>query len=313
MSSLEEFGAYTVTYLIVSEMIRSYLYGDVRWPWVSELYEYLQSVYLLRAIISVFLSPRHPKFNVTAKGEQISSDRLSEVSLPYFIIFGVFCVTMFVCAYRYQTEPELSGLLAVVGIWQFVNLVIAGAALGVVTERTEKRLSPRMPNSFPVELAAAGEVYSAVLSNISSTGAKIALAPDAVPHLRKGEPVALRLLDGPTELSSTSILSTLVNFGEEKNPGLGVRFELATEDYPALAHMMLADMTPVREQRRQRQRGRTMVRASMDLLIWAITSPFRAVWLALTGGRKPEKPESTRTPQRQAAAKSLNSTSMDVA
>ena len=33
VSSLEEFGAYTVTYLIVSEMIRSYLYGSVRWPW----------------------------------------------------------------------------------------------------------------------------------------------------------------------------------------------------------------------------------------------------------------------------------------
>ena len=37
---------------------------------VSELYEYVQSVFLFRSIISVVMSPRKPTFNVTAKGRR---------------------------------------------------------------------------------------------------------------------------------------------------------------------------------------------------------------------------------------------------
>jgi len=39
-----------------------------------------------------------------------------------------------VAAYRYSTEPEISGQLLIVGAGT-VELIIAGAALGVVTER----------------------------------------------------------------------------------------------------------------------------------------------------------------------------------
>ena len=43
---------------------------EARWPWVSELYEYVQSVFLFRSIISVVMSPRKPTFNVTAKARR---------------------------------------------------------------------------------------------------------------------------------------------------------------------------------------------------------------------------------------------------
>ena len=99
-------------------IIRSYLYGQVRWPWISELYEYVQSVYLLRAIISV-LSPNRPTFNVTAKGETLQENRLSELAWPYFVIVGVLLVAFGISVYRYNTEPEVGGLLPVVGAWNF--------------------------------------------------------------------------------------------------------------------------------------------------------------------------------------------------
>jgi cellulose synthase (UDP-forming) len=40
-----EFLAYTLSYMIVNLMMQNYLYGDFRWPWISELYEYVQSVH----------------------------------------------------------------------------------------------------------------------------------------------------------------------------------------------------------------------------------------------------------------------------
>ena len=39
--------------MIVNLMMQNYLYGTFRWPWISELYEYIQSVHLLPAVVSV--------------------------------------------------------------------------------------------------------------------------------------------------------------------------------------------------------------------------------------------------------------------
>ena len=58
--------------MIVNLMMQNYLYGAFRWPWISELYEYVQSVHLLPAVISVILNPRKPTFKVTAKDESIT-------------------------------------------------------------------------------------------------------------------------------------------------------------------------------------------------------------------------------------------------
>ncbi|RZL51567.1 MAG: glycosyltransferase, partial [Variovorax sp.] len=143
-ASVEEFVAYTITYLVIGEILRNYLFGQVRWPWVSEVYEYVQSVYLFRAIISVLINPRRPTFTVTAKGETLQETRLSELAWPYFAIVGVLLFALGVTVYRYNTEPQVGGLLLVVGAWNVLNLFVAAAALGVVTERRERRTSPRL-------------------------------------------------------------------------------------------------------------------------------------------------------------------------
>jgi cellulose synthase (UDP-forming) len=75
-----EFLAYTLAYMLVNLIMQNYLYGSFRWPWISELYEYVQTVHLLPAVISVMLNPRKPTFKVTAKDESIAVSRLSEIS-----------------------------------------------------------------------------------------------------------------------------------------------------------------------------------------------------------------------------------------
>ena len=52
-SSGSEFLAYTLSYMIVNLLMQNYLYGEYRWPWISELYEYAQSLYMLPALVSV--------------------------------------------------------------------------------------------------------------------------------------------------------------------------------------------------------------------------------------------------------------------
>lgn len=82
VSSIDEAIAYTATYIVVNLMLQNYLYGRVRWPWMSELYEYVQGVFLTQAILSVLTSPRKPTFNVTAKGQSLDRDHLSRLAPP---------------------------------------------------------------------------------------------------------------------------------------------------------------------------------------------------------------------------------------
>ena len=89
VANSQEFIAYTILYMSANMLMQNYLYGTVRWPWISELYEYVQSLFLARGIISVFLNPRSPTFEVTAKGQTLDNDHLSGLARPYFIAWGV--------------------------------------------------------------------------------------------------------------------------------------------------------------------------------------------------------------------------------
>src|ERR1051325_6670994 len=133
-----EFMAYTLTYMIVNLMMQNYLYGAFRWPWISELYEYVQTVHLLPAVVSVILNPRKPTFKVTAKDESIARSRISEIGMPFFFIFFVLLAAVAMTVYKVYAEPFKADVTLVVGGWNLINLIMAGCALGVVSERGER-------------------------------------------------------------------------------------------------------------------------------------------------------------------------------
>jgi len=54
-----DFLAFTSAYVIVNLMIQNYLYGKFRWPWISEMYEYVQTV-------SPFAGPWFPSCSIHA-------------------------------------------------------------------------------------------------------------------------------------------------------------------------------------------------------------------------------------------------------
>ncbi|MEO9789131.1 MAG: UDP-forming cellulose synthase catalytic subunit [Aurantimonas coralicida] len=275
-ASVDEFVAYSLTYLFAGELLRNYLYGRVRWPWVSDLYEYIQSVYLVRAIMSVLINPRRPTFNVTAKGLTMDRDRLSDLSWPYFVIFGALLLTMGVAIYRYQTEPEIGGMLLVVGTWNLMNLVVAGAALGVVTERMERRQAPRMPSARKGELVVAGATVPVVIEDVSLGGAKVAVLgrlPEAID--REDARLLVWTQDGTRELGSLPV--TVKSFGGgEDGLGLGLRFRAGVTHYPLIANLMLADLGPVRAARLARRNRRGILGGSFAFIGWSLAYPLGA-------------------------------------
>ncbi|MDE1995713.1 MAG: UDP-forming cellulose synthase catalytic subunit [Rhizobiaceae bacterium] len=168
-----EFLAYTFAYMLVNLMMQNYLYGSFRWPWISELYEYVQTVHLLPAVISVIINPRKPTFKVTAKDESISVSRLSEISRPFFLIFAVQVIAVAVTIYRIYTEPYKADVTLVVGGWNVINLILSGCALGVVSERGERASSRRVRVNRRCEFGVNGKWHSASIENVSVHGARL--------------------------------------------------------------------------------------------------------------------------------------------
>ncbi|MCD1634177.1 UDP-forming cellulose synthase catalytic subunit [Martelella mediterranea] len=188
-----EFLAYTLSYLIVNMLIQNYLFGQFRWPWISELYEYIQTVHLMPAVVSAIINPKKPSFKVTAKDESIEHSRLSEISRPFFIIFFIFVAASVMMVYRLYAEPYLAGVTWVVGGWNFLNLFLTAAALGVVSEAGERQKARRIKMSRRCELVIGDSVYRGTIEDVSTDGAGLQVQVRDLDRLRPGTHALLRV------------------------------------------------------------------------------------------------------------------------
>ncbi|MCP4562324.1 MAG: UDP-forming cellulose synthase catalytic subunit [Bosea sp.] len=185
-----EFIAYVFSYMAVNLMMQNYLYGRYRWPWISELYEFIQSVYLLPAVVSVLLNPGKPTFKVTAKSEELGTRRISELGLPFFIIFAVLALGVVATYWRTITQPYNADTTLVVGLWNILNLLMAGCALGVVSERPEGRGARRFPVKRRGEISIDGRTAPIITENVSVDGVAVRILSkgfDTLPVNSKGE------------------------------------------------------------------------------------------------------------------------------
>lgn len=187
-----EFLAYTLSYMIVNLMMQNYLYGAFRWPWISELYEYAQTLHLLPAVISVILHPSRPTFNVTAKDESVAYSRLSEIALPFFFIFALLLGAVAMTVYKVYTEPFKTDVTLVVGGWNLLNLIFAGCALGVVSERGQRAATRRVKVSRRCEIGIGKNWIDGTIEDVSVNGARIKLVPGTEFSLKAGDTANLR-------------------------------------------------------------------------------------------------------------------------
>jgi cellulose synthase (UDP-forming) len=211
-----EFMSYTLAYIMVNMTMQNYLYGSFRWPWISELYEYVQTIHLLPAVVSVILNPRKPTFKVTAKDESISTARLSEISRPFFVIFAVLILAMLVAVYRVYSEPYKADVTLVVGGWNLINLVLAGCALGVVSERKEHSASRRIRVRRRCEVGINGQWYPASIEDVSVSGARVDIFNRDMELMDVGSEATLRFLThrGGQTAELTMVIRNRQSFGE---------------------------------------------------------------------------------------------------
>lgn len=300
-ASPQQFVAYTMTYIATVVIMQNYMYGNLRWPWISELYEYVQAVYLVKALAGVVVNPRAPKFNVTQKGTILDKDHLSGLAMPFYIIFGVLVAGVVYTLIRYISEPVSRDLLIVVGIWNLFNMIMAGLALGAVSERRERRKVQRLETSRPGELIVNRESISVVVTDASIGGVKLRSSEIFKQAIAPGQQTAvLRVAgrDGEANYELPVIIASAVsNEGERV---YGIRFSgFSADRYRLIADIAYADLTAMREMRNRRHKRRNLLVVTAETLSWSVTHTIRGLFFALfrRGGPSAEAPVPVATPK----------------
>jgi cellulose synthase (UDP-forming) len=249
-----EFAAYTLTYVLVNLVMQNSLFGRWRWPWISELYEYIQSVHLLGALLSVIRNPSKPTFNVTAKDESVDKSRLSELSRPFYLIFLLLLIAVGMTVYKVISEPYQTEITMVVGGWNIFNLILAGCALGVVSERREIRASRRVAVERRCEVRGAdGQWFKGTITNVSSGGIGVQL-PTGAAGLGRGAETSVRFTPQSDFGANELPLSVRSVVTEGKGVVLGCRYKPESgKDYRLIADLLYANSATWAQRQRSRQ------------------------------------------------------------
>lgn len=172
---------FAVPHMCAVFMLSNYLFGRLRWTFVSEVYEMIQSVHTLPALFKTLINPRAPVFKVTAKGEMLNQDSISPFAKPFYILFflNLGCLIMGVWRIVERGEFEPASITM---SWAVLNCVLLFACFGVMIERKQRRATPRVPADYPVTLEVAGHKMMGRFTDLSNTGAGIWIPADQVPR-----------------------------------------------------------------------------------------------------------------------------------
>ena len=279
VSSMDEALAYTATYMVVNLMLQNYLYGRVRWPFMSELYEYVQGVYLAKAIVSVIAKPRKPTFNVTAKGISLDENHLSGLAQPFFVIFALLLAGACTAFYRYFFEPGAE-LMLIVGLWTTFNLAIAGVALGVVAERREPDRFPRLAIDRSGLLTCNDASAPVAISSVSAGGCALRFAEgESVPTFVADGNCTLAVLPLDGEVPHAPLTLELVHATPDAD-GITYGFsfgQMGPTAYAALADLMYGDPGAMLRFQQKRRSHKNLLSGSLQFLYWGATEPLRAL------------------------------------
>ncbi len=276
-----EFLAYTAAYMLVNLMMQNFLYGSFRWPWISELYEYVQTVHLLPAVVSVLFNPSKPTFKVTAKDESISEARLSEISRPFFVIFFVLVIAMVFAIYRIYAEPYKADVTLVVGGWNLLNIIFAGCALGVVSERGERSASRRITVKRRCELQFQedGPWLPATVQNVSVHGMLINVFEDDLDRIEKGSSARIKVEPYSPGSPSTMTIDIVRTVKQQGFMSIGCTFAPKENiERRLIADLIFANSEQWTEFQRARRRNPGLIRGTASFLAIALFQTQRGLF-----------------------------------
>ncbi|MFO1372517.1 MAG: UDP-forming cellulose synthase catalytic subunit, partial [Candidatus Competibacteraceae bacterium] len=195
-ANLHEMVSYALPHLIGGIILTDYLYGNARWMFVSEFYELLLSLFMIKPLIQVIRSPRSPSFHVTAKGELADQDHISPLAGPLYWMLALVSCGMVAGAWRYFAFPLERDSAVINLVWASFNLGMLLGALGALLERRQQRAAPRVPFVHPATLHAGERTAACVTSDLSVSGVGVLVDLEQAEWSTDHRPERIAIEDG---------------------------------------------------------------------------------------------------------------------
>ncbi|MCW8800304.1 MAG: glycosyltransferase [Desulfobacter sp.] len=178
-ASLTQVLAYALPHLLGAQILSNFLFGRFRHPFFSELYETIQSIYLLPAILSVIIKPKAPVFKVTPKAVSHGKDFLSHLSMPFYLMLIISAAGCFTGVYQMVQTPEMMDSILICMAWNIFNMILLLACLGVVWEKRQLRRQHRYETCEKVTLEYDHKFISGTTFDLSVSGVGIEIDDDS--------------------------------------------------------------------------------------------------------------------------------------
>lgn len=181
-----QYAIYGVPYFLSTMIFSDFIYGKIRWPLMSDVYEMVQTPLAAPALASALIRPRKLSFRVTPKGEQLDKDFINPTAWIQYLLLTIVLVSLIAGAWRWLTHPGERPQLVFTMMWETVNFIIVAAAVGVTLERKQRRETFRVspPQALPAIVhSALGARTSVRLVDFSTGGAMLHLSTAAAEPL----------------------------------------------------------------------------------------------------------------------------------
>lgn len=152
---VEVIAIYLLPHLVLPQIANAHIQGVHRHAFWAEVYEAVLAWYVTLPTTVALFSPRHGKFNVTAKGGLVERTHFDwAISRPYFVLVLLnalaFTAGLMLLVVRGSSEP---GTVAINAAWTVYNMLLLGAAIGVARETRQVRNAHRVEGGLDVRLA----------------------------------------------------------------------------------------------------------------------------------------------------------------
>ncbi|MDP2609822.1 PilZ domain-containing protein [Oceanobacter sp. 1_MG-2023] len=169
-ANMTEFFSYALPHLMGALIVTDFLFGRYRWALVSELYELMQSLYSLPAILEVIKSPRSPEFAVTPKGEFMDENFITSLAGPFYWLLAFNLASLTAGFIRLQVIPQDSDVILITMFWEAFNLSLMVCAIGALYELKQRRQEPRVNADIAARVIVNGKSVPATIVDMSSGG-----------------------------------------------------------------------------------------------------------------------------------------------
>ena len=138
--------AYVLPHMVHTTMTNHRMQENNRFYFWGAIYETILSWYITLPTLVALISPKHGKFNVTAKGESNRETHFDwTVSRPYLLLIFLNFAGLIYGAWNMLFDPFAEKLTIFINLlWVAYNLLVLGAASAVALETKQIRSFPRV-------------------------------------------------------------------------------------------------------------------------------------------------------------------------